>query len=84
MRLFRLLLLLLLSPLIAQAPYDDLREKVARFATAHNEFARELFGCPATGELLRDSCNPDLGIIDYGKFNRARKLASKLYSLPLE
>ena len=81
---FRLLILLLLGPITAQVPYDDLRERADKFATAHNEFARELFGCPATGEISAGSCNSNLGIVNLRKFNRARKLAADLYSLKAE
>lgn len=84
MKAIRLLTLLLILQLPAQAPYDDLREKAAKFATAHNKFVRELFGCPQSIPLTAGSCSLSLGIVNYGEFLRARKLAASLYSLKSE
>lgn len=82
MHFLRILTLLILSPLVlSEAQFSDLRLAVVAFEKPHDKFVRQLFGCQPEGMITPDTCNPNLGTINYGEFSRARKAAARLYDL---
>lgn len=53
---------------------------MVNFHNHWNTFMREYFGCPKDATDV-DQCEPHLGVINYGEYNKVRKAAKKLFHL---
>ena len=60
-------------------PNMEFLQKVISFEKEWNAFYRKFLGCPLEGIADRETCRVELGIADYGVFERARTAAMKLF-----
>ena len=80
-RSFLLALLLLCAAARSDTPFE--KDFGARLWALHRHYGPlflKFFGCPKEAAVI-DDCHPQLGVIDYAEYGKARKAAMDLFDL---